>query len=242
MNDKINIIPNYISKDSCLFINKAFEKYLSETPNKYIMGGPSGWIGKHRYTNDITDIKENFTQLPNNTIPYMEDPNYNVAVDMMIAILQNMCKTVSDYYGEEYVMRSFFYGVMHEGAKNTMHMDNHYLNSNTQTIMPRTNSDMDRSAILYLNDDYEGGKIHFPLQKMLLKPEIGTLLFFEGNQDVPHEVQVVESGVRKNIITFFIKKSLVSDISSWENADSGQDGPEDPLTLSFVQQMNKDLI
>ena len=59
------------------------------------------------------------------------------------------------------------------------------------------------SAILFLNDDYLGGEIEFPLHKLSLKPNKGSMIYFEGNQDNLHRVKTVLGGERINIVIFF---------------------------------------
>jgi len=240
--NEINIIENFIGKDTCDFINNSLSDKLNPTPNKFILGGPCGWIGEHRYTHSISNSNKNSMVWPNKIEGYQNDINYNITIDMLSLIFNGMVKLVSEHYQEEYVMRSFFCGAMLPGAKNTLHMDNHYINSDTNTITERTNSHWDKSGILYLNDEYTGGNIYFPLQDLKLKPNPGTFIFFEGNSKVPHEVEEVQSGIRKNIITFFIKKDKAHMIMGWENADSGNDGPETQLTMEHLNQLNKNLL
>lgn len=242
MKHNINIIKNYIGKDTCNFINLALEDHLMPTPNESILGGPSGWIGEHRYSHNLSSIDKNSMNWPNKIFNYRENSDYNITIDLLSLILNGMTKTVSDHYGEEYVMRSFFYGAMLPGAKNTLHMDNHYLHSDTNMITERINSGWDKSGILYFNEEYTGGNIFFPLQNLSLKPDAGTFIFFEGNEDNPHEVQEVKTGIRKNLIVFFIRKDKVHNIMGWDNPDAGLDGPEIPLTLDYLYKMNKDLI
>ncbi len=62
------------------------------------------------------------------------------------------------------------------------------------------------SAIVYLNDNYEGGEIHFPKDDYKLKPKAGTMIFFHGDLNSPHGVLPVVSGDRTNIVIFFRKK------------------------------------
>ena len=52
------------------------------------------------------------------------------------------------------------------------------------------------SAVLYLNDDYEGGNINFPTHNLSIKPEKYELLVFPGNLNYAHEVQEIVSGSR----------------------------------------------
>lgn len=52
------------------------------------------------------------------------------------------------------------------------------------------------SGVLYLNDDYEGGKTYFPNQKVEITPEKGKLLIFPSDLEHPHGVSEVLSGER----------------------------------------------
>ena len=59
------------------------------------------------------------------------------------------------------------------------------------------------SGILVLNDNYEGGELHFPLQDLILKPEAGTVILFPSSFTHPHQVKPVLSGVRYSVTTWF---------------------------------------
>jgi hypothetical protein len=52
------------------------------------------------------------------------------------------------------------------------------------------------SAVIYLNDDYEGGNINFPTHNLSISPEAGELIFFPGNLNYAHEVEEITSGAR----------------------------------------------
>ena len=60
----------------------------------------------------------------------------------------------------------------------------------------------DYGSIIYLNDDFDGGQIHFPMQK--LEPPIrpGLLAFFPGNVEHAHGVTKVTRGTRYTIASF----------------------------------------
>lgn len=62
------------------------------------------------------------------------------------------------------------------------------------------------SALLYLNNDYDGGEIIFYDKEggqTEYKPNPGTLIYFKGDENYPHSVNKVISGERANIILFF---------------------------------------
>lgn len=59
------------------------------------------------------------------------------------------------------------------------------------------------SALLYLNDDYEGGTLRFPHLNLELKPEAGTILFFPSNFVYVHEVDAVTKGIRYSLPNWY---------------------------------------
>lgn len=78
--------------------------------------------------------------------------------------------------------------------------------------------DVDRiaSAIVYLNDDFEGGETFFTALNIDVKPKAGSALFFRydyddhlSNINTFHTGMPVVSGV-KNIITAFVRSEPVS--------------------------------
>lgn len=55
------------------------------------------------------------------------------------------------------------------------------------------------SALIYLNDDYEGGEIVFPKQNLTIKPKSGMLIAFPGNPMYPHSVNPCYGNLRYTI-------------------------------------------
>lgn len=65
------------------------------------------------------------------------------------------------------------------------------------------------SALIYLNDDYKGGKIKFTYHGITVDPQPGMLLLFPSTCMYPHEVLRIESGKRYTYNVFLSSKSLV---------------------------------
>lgn len=59
------------------------------------------------------------------------------------------------------------------------------------------------AALVYLNDDYEGGELNFPTHNLSIKPKTGDLVFFPGNMNYAHEVTEVISGTRYTVPIWF---------------------------------------
>jgi len=62
------------------------------------------------------------------------------------------------------------------------------------------------SAILYLNDDYEGGELYFPKQQVTLKPKAGTVVVFPSNAPFLHQSLTIQNG-SKYIMALFWNKN-----------------------------------
>ena len=54
----------------------------------------------------------------------------------------------------------------------------------------------DLGTVFYLNDEYEGGELYFPLQGIEFKPKRGSVYFFPGDKNFIHGVKTVTSGCR----------------------------------------------
>ena len=58
------------------------------------------------------------------------------------------------------------------------------------------------SVILYLNDDYAGGELHFPLHDITIKPKKGQMIMFPSNYAYQHCALPVQSGTKYAIVTW----------------------------------------
>jgi predicted 2-oxoglutarate/Fe(II)-dependent dioxygenase YbiX len=84
------------------------------------------------------------------------------------------------------------------GSAMGRHVD-HYGNLNIQPLM---------SAVLYLNDDYEGGELHFPEQKVKIKPEAGSIIVFPSVEPFFHESLPIIRGEKYMSPAFWIKQLI----------------------------------
>lgn len=59
------------------------------------------------------------------------------------------------------------------------------------------------AAFLYLNDNFEGGLLHFSDQNLSIQPKVGMLAAFDGGFNNMHEVTLITEGVRYTIGSFW---------------------------------------
>jgi len=64
------------------------------------------------------------------------------------------------------------------------------------------------SAVLYLNDDYEGGEIEFPNFGIKIKPEAGMLVLFPSTYPYAHIAHPVTNGTKYAIVTWIKDRQL----------------------------------
>ena len=62
--------------------------------------------------------------------------------------------------------------------------------------LPNDFPNYDLASLFYLNDDYEGGELYFPLQGVQFKPKKGAAYFFPGDKNFIHGVTEVKNGLR----------------------------------------------
>ena len=68
------------------------------------------------------------------------------------------------------------------------------------------------TAILYTNDDYQGGELEFPHFNLKIKPTAGTILVFPADFVYEHVAHPVTSGTKYAVVDFFISR-----IAPWLN-------------------------
>lgn len=199
MENNIEIIKNFLSKSSCDFIIDSFKDSLYETERPGIFGGPSKGINDAWKIGNGELIEE-----------YSENKNRNISIDIITNSISTIKKNMSNKYNKEIDLRTFFYSKMISGSEITEHYDNYepdgsfYFPYGTNVeVIKKIGVEPDYSAILYLNDEYDGGEIEFPLHNIKIKPEPGTLIFFKGDMNFPHLVNKVISGERMNLVMFF---------------------------------------
>jgi predicted 2-oxoglutarate/Fe(II)-dependent dioxygenase YbiX len=61
------------------------------------------------------------------------------------------------------------------------------------------------SAVIYLNDDYEGGELSFPEQDVMIKPEAGSIIVFPSVEPFYHQSMPLKTGTKYMVPAFWIK-------------------------------------
>lgn len=64
------------------------------------------------------------------------------------------------------------------------------------------------SALAYLNDNYEGGEIEFPVFGIKIKPKAGSIILFPSNFPYAHIAHPVIEGVKYALVTWILDRRI----------------------------------
>ena len=76
---------------------------------------------------------------------------------------------------------------------------------------PHMESPIMWGAVIYFNDDYEGGRLHFPQHDVAFKPKKRAAYFFPGDKNYIHGVDVMTEGTRYTSPLFWTITKLEAD-------------------------------
>jgi hypothetical protein len=202
LSDKVFVIENFLSEETCDFLAESFSKNLVNSPSweegngDYGAGSSKdfwkkGMSAGPAYTHSYR--KEELSA-NNKILPY--DGNNDLAKDLLTSVALLQEKAVSNVFKKNLYMKHMMYCFMETGASNALHHDN-WLEDQID----------DHSGLLYLSDEYEGGLLEFPGYGISIKPKKGTFICFVGDDTSPHQVTEITSGNRINLITFYSIRS-----------------------------------
>lgn len=101
----------------------------------------------------------------------------------------------------------------YEGAELRVHVDNH------------TDPLVRYAAIMYINDEYNGGELIFPTKNIELHVPAGAMMLFAATEDYPHGVKPPLAGPQRYVLPSFI--------STYNEQGLRRDGTRDGLRNAY---------
>jgi len=96
--------------------------------------------------------------------------------------------------GENLVLSGFYFiQRMYNGIQLVSHHDQN------------TDESIQHAAVIYINDDYNGGEIFWAKKEFEMKPKAGDMLLFGGDAEWEHGVRFVTEGPTRYVLPGFIK-------------------------------------
>lgn len=173
---------NFLSKDECNKLINTFENGLP-------------WLTVNGLTSII--CLYSIYGCENETSPALE--NATVDWEFMSETLDRMQTVVEESFGKELSPSSLHLGRWDVGASMDYHSDNTDLEGNPSGFVFYK-----YASLIYLNDDYDGGRLEFRDHGFSLKPSAGTLVMFPGGIENVHRVTEVTEGKRYTLGSWWI--------------------------------------
>lgn len=166
--------------DSELTENDAINKW-----HKWVAsgGGPEYVFGSQKFTD------ESKLETSSEKVKHI----YETVKEALVSIGRDYCETLKIDYEEHAPISISRYQT---GAEMGPHVDN-YGNTHYTPLM---------SAVLYLNDDVEGGELNFPNQGVTIKPKAGSAIVFPSVEPFLHESLQVTRGSKYIVPAFWVKR------------------------------------
>lgn len=184
------VVENFLSKDELeAFLNIIDTTEEQEWHKMYIEGLKPFCMekfGRDDVENLVAEGKYEITQ-------GWEDKNlkiYDYPVTVKVCDRLNSLVKEADPTLE---LNGYSFQRMQSGVQLKSHVDQH------------TDPSIRYAAIIYLNNDYNGGEFIFPEKDFELVPEPGSLLIFPGTKDFEHGVNPVKDGPIRYVMPGFIK-------------------------------------
>ena len=185
---------------------KIYESVLSKAECEYIISNLKNWkqstvFSRKGETEQLDRKSESTIELENSPI-----------LDKVKKIISNLTKT--EISKQEHPISIVKYEV---GGEFKPHYD--YIGNMFNVDERAHKGEREKTAILYLNDDYDGGETYFPLEDIKINPKEGNLLVFSNlnkngqpNEKTLHSGLPVKRGI-KYILVCFIRQKTGNEIS-----------------------------
>lgn len=171
--------PNFLSADQCKILR---DIAMSLADKQHVEGIQDPyWRGRILFYHDIEKASPDAAKI-------MKDAQLRVA-----AKLQSFFELKAPVYADTVQLVQWREG---------MHMDPHADRANPDGS-PHIAPHRDFASIVYINDDFEGGEVYFPVLDMMIKPKAGALVSFTGGFYHEHGVLRVTKGTRITMPAFY---------------------------------------
>jgi len=185
----LNIYRNTFSKEDA-------DRYIDVLESSLSLGGKYSW-SEAQVTNSTTPIKKardcvDFKFKPENLGP--RDESNSGLLDLHEEIYQKLKYCIDDYaryWGINVVYYEAFNFVKYDGSGTHFNIHADHGPAYNCTV----------SAVVYINDDYEGGEIKFPrLDNVVHTPRVGDIAIFPSNYIYEHASLPMKTGTKYCVV------------------------------------------
>ena len=163
-------------------------RYIDILESNLSTGGPYKWSEAKVTNSDAVDFKYKQENLG------PKDETNSELIDLHEEIYQKLKYCIDDYakyWGINVTYYEAFNFVKYEGAGTHFNIHADHGPAYNCTV----------SAVIYINDDYEGGDLKFPrLDNLVYKPRVGDIAVFPSNYIYEHASLPMESGTKYCVV------------------------------------------
>lgn len=181
MEENIHIVPNFVDKE-----------FLDEIRPLFTEGLDS--LNIYNKSNREAHYGNNIFKLPH-VINGVNAEFYEIVSKHIVK--DQIC--IESVFGELQPETKFNITVMLDGSSVPPHTDESIFPEHVGIINKPVLRDI--TSVFYLNDDFDGGELHFDCLNKTIKPEAGMLVFFPTAKIYRHAVLTVRNGQR-----FFVSR------------------------------------
>jgi hypothetical protein len=185
----LNIYENAINKDNCQKYIEVLESTLNgQTKWKWNPAQVTNSDKPIKFARDCFDFKYK----PKNLGPIdLENKNLIEMHNEIYNVLKMCIDDYANYWGFSINYYEAMNFVKYEGPGQQFRIHSDHGPNYACTV----------SAVIYLNDDYEGGELYFPrLDKLAFKPKIGDIAIFPSNYIYEHASLDIVEGTKYCVV------------------------------------------
>lgn len=195
----VRILEKFIDVDECFRYREFLDPRVAET-SRIGIGGALGFPTSL----EASKVSGKTGVVKDDTSPV----NYELG-----SLYDKIKEEAEKFFGQKLDLCQSNYQLMTEGGVNPLHADNINLDG-TPIQADGEPEEIEFSGLLYLSnhgEEFEGGILTFPAFDIEYQPRIGDLVLFKGDIEHRHDVSMVLSGERRNLVFFWAREGNVSD-------------------------------
>jgi hypothetical protein len=189
--DGLLVVKNFITEEDIKEYTDLIEKTTEEEWDQWYMDQLKVFTKSKFGREDVENlVKEGLYEITSN----WNDKNLSfISLDLHRRIDKRF-NDVLEKTGENLILSGFYFiQRMYNGVQLVSHHDQN------------TDESIIHAAVIYINNDYNGGEIFWAKKDFEMKPNPGDLLLFGGDPEWEHGVRFVTEGPKRYVLPGFIK-------------------------------------
>ena len=197
-NDRFSITPSGFFGSSSDMIQSR-ENFMTEEELKFLSESARSideWDKTETHYNENGTVIYDSSYWDNRVAsrPLLDKKNPKISI-VIEGLVKRLKKEVDEFFNVDALPTSPAIVRWPPGTRQEPHADKEFHegpNAGTPNAFPY----YDMASIFYINDNYEGGELYFPIQGIEFKPKARAVYFFPGDKNFIHGVRPVISGTR----------------------------------------------